>query len=254
MTGMIPARRQPSSRTVNCQQFGSWTTMRSPRRRPRSSVSFAARASARAVTDRYVSRTAPSITAGASGRTSAALHSSVPKRMVPPPAAGHILPDSLLRPGRRFLGDRGDSRCIRHGPSPSTRLARRGSRTASRASRPWPVTRRGLISTASRAGLAAEQVTEGGQDLADRGAVGDWAAAEPVKQGAARRARWSGSRPGRVQAGRARRRRRPALRPPSRPVRLARPGRNRVPRCANDQVDAGRRHRLDQVPASPDSV
>ncbi len=33
--------------------------------------------------------------------------------------------------------------------------------------------------------VSCQQVTEGGQDLADRGAVGDRAAAEPVKQGAA---------------------------------------------------------------------
>src|SRR6266496_2936505 len=41
-------------------------------------IDGAVRLTYRSVTARYVSRTAPSITAGAPGRTSAALHSSVP--------------------------------------------------------------------------------------------------------------------------------------------------------------------------------
>jgi len=51
MTGTIPARRQPSVSTTNCQQFGSWTTIRSPRSSPSPSVSRLASASALAARD-----------------------------------------------------------------------------------------------------------------------------------------------------------------------------------------------------------
>jgi hypothetical protein len=51
MTGTMPARRQPWVSTTNGQMFGSWTTIRSPRRSPRSSVSWLASASARAASE-----------------------------------------------------------------------------------------------------------------------------------------------------------------------------------------------------------
>ena len=257
ITGMIPARRQPSVRTTNCQQFGSCTTIRSPRsqaevvEQPRGQGVGRGRPATA-----YVSRTVAVDSAGASGPGVGDAPTARCRARGPATSRGR---DVL--PGRRSSGqgtcpsvDRCDGRCVRHR---SRLLPRRRpgeghhdgvERDQAVGGDPQRVDLDRL-----RAGLPTSRSPRAAttSPSAARSTAGP--AAEPVQQRRARPAR-------RQSAGLVRRERGgrdgdvgERLGHRLRRARPARPGRRPGHAGPDDQVDARRRHRLDQVPARTDA-